>query len=153
MPFDPSWPPTNAELESAPTRNQFNSLKALIDGLQAQVNGLLPIGIVIGYAKNLASLPALPGTWAECNGQVLNDSESPLDGATLPDLNVTQRFLRGSVSSGDTGGTERHTHGFQSGVGALSGGEINVAQNQFPGTTEENHLPPYYELVFIIRVR
>jgi type II secretory pathway pseudopilin PulG len=37
MPFDPNWPPTNAEVESAPFRNQFNSLKALIDDLQSQV--------------------------------------------------------------------------------------------------------------------
>ena len=38
MPFDPTWPPQNAEIESAPFRNQFNSLKALIDALQSQVD-------------------------------------------------------------------------------------------------------------------
>ena len=37
MAFDPNWPPTNAEVESAPFRNQFNSLKALIDAQAAQI--------------------------------------------------------------------------------------------------------------------
>ena len=37
MAFDPNWPPTNAEVESAPFRNQFNSLKALNDAQAAQI--------------------------------------------------------------------------------------------------------------------
>jgi hypothetical protein len=32
--FDPTYPPANAEIESAPLRNQFNALKALIDAIQ-----------------------------------------------------------------------------------------------------------------------
>ena len=40
MPFDPTWPPTNAEVESAPFRNQFNSLKDLIDGEQTLISAL-----------------------------------------------------------------------------------------------------------------
>ncbi|MBL9131640.1 MAG: hypothetical protein JNG86_10600 [Verrucomicrobiaceae bacterium] len=44
MPFDPSYPPTNAEIESAPLRGNFNGLKDLIDALQsitaAQVDGV-----------------------------------------------------------------------------------------------------------------
>jgi hypothetical protein len=35
--FDPTYPPTNALIESAPLRAQFNSLKALIDAM-ASVN-------------------------------------------------------------------------------------------------------------------
>ena len=31
--FDPTYPPTNALIESAPLRGQFNSLKALIDAI------------------------------------------------------------------------------------------------------------------------
>jgi hypothetical protein len=50
MPFDPTYPPTNAPLQSAPMRGQLNSLKALIDLLQsitaAQIDGVntLPPG-------------------------------------------------------------------------------------------------------------
>ena len=31
--FDPSYPPANAEIESAPLRSQFNGLKSLIDAV------------------------------------------------------------------------------------------------------------------------
>ena len=35
MSFDPTYPPANAEIESAPLRAQFNGLKALIDAVPA----------------------------------------------------------------------------------------------------------------------
>ena len=42
--FDPTYPPLNADIESAPLRNQFNGLKALIDAVvtltAAQVDGV-----------------------------------------------------------------------------------------------------------------
>lgn len=41
MPFDPTFPATNAPLASATFRDQFNGLKALIDTLTTQVSGLV----------------------------------------------------------------------------------------------------------------
>ena len=42
--FDPTYPPANAEIESAPLRSQFNGLKSLIDAITtvtgAQVDGV-----------------------------------------------------------------------------------------------------------------
>jgi hypothetical protein len=38
MPFDPTYPPANAEIQSAPLRSQFNSLKALIDAITTLTN-------------------------------------------------------------------------------------------------------------------
>jgi hypothetical protein len=38
MPFDPTYPPANAEIDSAPLRSQFNSLKALIDAITTLTN-------------------------------------------------------------------------------------------------------------------
>ncbi len=47
MPFDPNYPPLNAEIESAPLRSQFTSLKALIDALTsinaAQIDGVTTV--------------------------------------------------------------------------------------------------------------
>ncbi len=47
MPFDPTYPPANAEILSAPLRDQFNSLKDLIDTVPtlnaAQVDGVTPL--------------------------------------------------------------------------------------------------------------
>jgi hypothetical protein len=42
--FDPTYPPTNALIESAPLRGQFNSLKALIDAM-ASVNAAVVDGV------------------------------------------------------------------------------------------------------------
>jgi hypothetical protein len=43
MPFDPTYPPTNAEILSAPLRNQFQGLKDLIDAV-ASVNAAVVDG-------------------------------------------------------------------------------------------------------------
>jgi len=40
MPFDANWPPDHAELDGGPFRDQFNSLKALIDAQAAQIADL-----------------------------------------------------------------------------------------------------------------
>ncbi|MBM4254172.1 MAG: tail fiber protein [Deltaproteobacteria bacterium] len=44
--------------------------------------------------------PSLPWGWALCNGSTLSDSESPLNGQLIPNLNLDARFLRGSTVSG-----------------------------------------------------
>jgi hypothetical protein len=156
MAFDPSLPANNSSIISSELRNQFNGLKALIDGLQAQVDGLLPIGIIVGWPKSLSGVPSLPGTWVECNGQVLSDGASPLDGQTIPDLNHAQAFLRGALTSGGMGGATSHGHtvdltGASAGDPGSSGG-LTVHQDIYPTSITE-HLPPYYEVVFVMRVK
>jgi hypothetical protein len=49
----------------------------------------VPVGGIIGWHKSFANVPALPasGKWVECNGQVLADAGSPLNGQTIPNLN------------------------------------------------------------------
>jgi len=72
------------------------------DNFSLLFSRLVPIGAIIAWHKNL--LPEdkheLPDGWVECNGQVLNDPDSLLDGKTIPDLNNSGRFIRGSNSSG-----------------------------------------------------
>jgi len=76
-----------------------------------QYNNGVPIGSIIAWNKNMSGTPALPAEWVECNGQVLSDAESPLNGQTIPNLNSganstfgtttnVGRYLRGSTSSG-----------------------------------------------------
>ena len=69
-----------------------------------------PIGTIIGWAKTITGTPALPSYWVECNGQTLADAESPFNNQAIPNLNSTGRLLRGSATSGTTGGAETHTH-------------------------------------------
>jgi hypothetical protein len=44
MPFDPSYPPANAEIESAPLRAQFTGLKDLIDAIPS-ITGVVVDGV------------------------------------------------------------------------------------------------------------
>ncbi len=118
----------------------------------------------MAWPKSRANIPALPGTWVECNGQVLNDPDSPFHGQTIDDLNGVsgpRRFLRGAATSGGTGGGDSHTHMLQ----ALDGdhGNFNAVSNSsgevnalVPGnyTTEpDNSLPSFYEVIWVMRVK
>lgn len=60
----------------------------------------VPIGAIIAWHKSFTGVPELPENWVECDGSVISDSESLLDGQTLPDLNGDARFLRGGATSG-----------------------------------------------------
>lgn len=82
------------------------------NGTRWQEVGGDPIGSIEAFHKSMPGTPVLPWGWVECNGQVLADPESPYNGQTIPSLNATEKFLRGSAVSGtmqneDIGG---HTH-------------------------------------------
>src|SRR6185436_19450204 len=104
--FDPTKPANYSPLDAAEMRNQLNALKALIDAV-------VPVGSIMAWHKNFANTPPLPGVWAECNGQAIDDPDSPYNGLNVPDLNGAQGgvpvFLRGANASGSTGGNETHS--------------------------------------------
>lgn len=133
--------------------------------------GIIPIGGVVAWCKSLsAALPPLLPNYVECNGQVLADGDSVLNGATIPDLNGTiatnHRFLRGQSTSGGTGGSETHDHtasvsglvvaltagGGYSGTGldTYSGGTCKV---NAPSIGTYSTLPSYYEVVWVMRIK
>ncbi len=60
MPFDPTYPPTNALIESAPLRGQFNGLKDLIDAAS---------GVTSVVIDSVTTLP--PGSPAVVNASVI----------------------------------------------------------------------------------
>jgi uncharacterized protein YjiK len=132
--------------------------------------GEIPIGGVIAWLKSFSGVPALSTAYVECNGQVLSDAASPLNGQTIPNLNnsgggATNRFLRGATTSGGTGGTEDHTHTItnlntgteNSTYTACSGADAVAAAGHIhdvSGTSDSaSTLPSYYEVVWIIRVK
>jgi len=101
------------EAESQITQQKSAAGAASAPSVQVEV----PIGTILPWHGDLSGVPVLPDEFLECNGQTVDDSESLLDGVTLPDLNVgsgTGRFLRGST--GTTGTTQAsqnisHNHG------------------------------------------
>jgi hypothetical protein len=67
---------------------------------------IVPIGLIAPFFGSPGNLPA---GWRVCDGSVVNDSESSLNGQTLP--NLSQRFVRGLAtgeSVGAVGGQDVH---------------------------------------------
>lgn len=111
-----------------------------------------PVGAVVAWCKSLPGVPQdLPSGWVECNGQTLDDAESPLNGQTIPPMNGTnddnKRFLRGATASGGTGGSSSHGHGTRTVEGWVEHGAASVYNSG------SSHIPPYYEVVWIMRVK
>jgi len=137
-----------------------------------------PIGSIVAWAKSLSGVPNLAEGWVECDGSVLVDALSPLNGQTIPDLNGGI-FLEGRETSGATGGSATptdHFHTIASNFGSASPAHSNVDgtsgtfvaqkrnQNLDSNTdtfyrtktsdsaSTENR-PPFYTVVWIMRVR
>jgi hypothetical protein len=121
------------------------------------LGGNVPIGGVIGWVKSYSSTPQrLNESYVECNGQTLSDVQSPYNGQVLPDLNVAaQRFLRGSSTSGSTGGSETHTHVISASSISVDSNiqNVNALSSLNSPSTATSTLPTYYELVWVMRVK
>jgi len=136
--------------------------------------GDVPIGSILSWAKTMSGVPTLPSSFVECNGQVLVDANSTLNGQTIPDLNGDNRFLRGKTTSGGTGGSETHNHiqtlAVASGGICMSSAAFGIGGNIQPitnsaaagsvggsinldATSSTSTLPTYYEIVWIMRIK
>ncbi len=122
--------------------------------------GIVPIGSFLPWHKSFANTPALPNGWVECNGQVLNDPRSPYNGQTIPNLNGDNRFLRGNTTSGGTGGSTTHNHtGSTGGQSGMQGNNHSMHDiylltgDHTHGISADGHLPPYLDVVWIMRVK
>jgi len=135
----------------------------------SEINIFSPIGTISPWLKSYTNTPALTGAWVECNGQVLSDADSVYNGQTIPDINGytgTQRFLRGGGSSdgstptasGDTGGSDTmaHTHNTNAASNpnnASDGSRNYAAIGVVTAASNTENRPPFYEVVWIIRVK
>jgi hypothetical protein len=114
----------------------------------------VPIGTVVAWVRDLPSPSpdlTLPSGWVLCSGQVLADSASPLNGRTIPNLNGNNLFLRGDTASGGTGGSDSHDHGGYSDDTAA--GSDYQSTSYYSQTSNVSNLPPYYEVLWVMRVR
>jgi len=116
----------------------------------------VPIGTIIMWDKSLTGVPTLSAGWHECDGSVLSDAESLLNGTTLPSLQAARVYLRGNATSGGTGGANTHSHSTSSGGTASVFGAVanyNMVGNPTAGTSSASSEPPYIIMVPIIRVK
>lgn len=114
---------------------------------------IIPIGGVIAWVNSIPGMPSLPAGWVECNGQTLDDPESPLNGQIIPNLNGENRFLRGGITSGATGGSETHRHKITFDKEGYDPGTSWYSSTQTIWTPYANHLPPFYEVVWIMKIK
>lgn len=127
-----------------------------------------------GDDYTIFKITELPDGWLECDGSVIDDYNSPLNGETLPDLNGSNQMLRGNTDgSGRTGGNATHNHQWKGSTTASydSGGglAVTVWQTANPAggatryvvtsvspnawTNKIDGSPPYYEVVWIMRIK
>jgi len=144
---------------NAPQNPDEAATKSYVDNTGVGA-GTVPIGGIVPWFKDFTNVPSLPDEFAECNGQTLNDAESPLDGQTLPDLNGSSgknRFLRGDTTSGETGGSATSTHNHSMG-GEFSDREDGLSEavsnlDATTGSTTIDTVPPYTDTVMVMRVK
>lgn len=134
---------TNGTLPDAdPVMDNFNYL----------ITKAVPVGTVVAWLKSATGTPALPAEWVECNGQILSDAGSVYNGQTIPDLNGGNRFLRGSATSGTTGGAETHTHSLDI-FDYVGNGATQRYVSSANTVSSSSSLPPYYEVVWIMKIK
>lgn len=118
--------------------------------------GDAPIGSILAWAKTLAGVPNLAEGWVECDGSVLVDAQSSLNGQTLPDLNGGV-FMRGDTTSGGTGGSDTmaHTHTLTGNAELVITGaaQWRIDSKTTSAASNTENRPPYYNVVWIMRVR
>lgn len=114
------------------------------------------VGATLEWAKSFPGIAGLLPWYVEHNGQTLSDAQSIFNGQVILNLNGvsggTQRFLRGSITSGTTGGAATHTHTRGAPAGNIALGVCNLACPKFMLDFQSNN-PPNYELVYIFCVK
>jgi|GEM_PF-5788698 len=94
-----------AERGKASSRTDASvGLIAQVDKLEKELQILrstkvAPVGSIIAWDRDNQRTPMRGlenDAWVQCNGQILNDAESPYNGMRIPELNNSRRFLRGT---------------------------------------------------------
>lgn len=116
--------------------------------------GTVMIGGILPWFKSFTNTPALPSEYVECNGQTLSDAQSVYNGQIIPTLNTglsSKRWLRGSTTSGTTGGSVNHTHGRGEGGNMAFSPCVSYCPKWL--FDSQPNFAPYYEAVNIFRVK
>jgi len=155
------------ELSSAQVEDENSTLYGLINGqLLSAFSGHL--GEVRQFALSLPG--SVTKAFLQSKNWAICDGTTPVtQGITTPTIAVTpdlsNKFIRASDDdvSGAMGGAETHDHTYSgttdiynSGnlADSTGGGAVNGHDHDYSGTTDgASNIPPYYELVFFIKVK
>lgn len=123
----------------------------------------IPIGGIVAWLQDFTGTPALPKTYTICDGHAISDPDSPYNGKNTPDLKYL--YLMGGAVSGNSGGANTHVHT----SGTLVNGRNLTTVVATPGLTSvaaDGHihnitgntgsaasLPPYYSVVWVMRIK
>lgn len=143
-------------------------------GITNSSSPVVPIGAILPWLKSLSGTVSLPANFVECNGQTISDVDSVYNNVAIPDLNTTNRFLRGASTSGSTGGAETvtlttaelpaHTHPLTM-YNANGGGSAGIQESSASGGSGGqvtgsagsggafSILPKYYTVCWILRIK
>lgn len=106
-------------------------VSASLNGQNLTTFGLVPIGTVLDWYNTPSINLTLPSNFVVCNGQLINDSDSPFNNTNIP--NLSYQFISAVQTPqevGKTGGSSQftinaattseggeHNHGFQGNIG------------------------------------
>jgi hypothetical protein len=139
--------------------------------MQNWLNRAIPIGYLLFHhsGQTLANGSPIPtpnsDTWVLCDGSLITDVNSPLNGQFAPDLRKI--FLKGAATTGSTGGQTTinlsHSHGNtlvaksdKGNINGRSGGDYNGGTNHThtintKWSSAEPIIPPFKELQIYMR--
>jgi hypothetical protein len=160
-------------LDNIPGKKIFNQRDVRETPFSKLTGGAaVPVGTILPWAKTLTGTPALPDGYVQCDGQVLSDGDSVYNGQTIPDLNGGNRFLRGNSTSGTTGGSATNSTNLRINASYTGNSSGSGEYGYVPGNTLQlrgaggsnfdrvgadtdtfNILPPYFNIVWIMRIK
>lgn len=153
------------------------ALEAYATAEETLLGEIFPVGTIIPYhgdTKNNAALTA-KGWWI-CDGRIVTDEKAPVwNGKATP--NLTDRFVTGGITAGETGGSrsveippqeirsrttgkwddehplpDGHPDALMHRALSLTGGKPFYSVGTFP-KTDVPFKPLYYRLVLLLKVR
>lgn len=127
-------------------------LRNVYIGYQAQISPSvfgIDIGEITWRADNIPGCPAAPPNLQKCDGAIINNALSPMNGQNTP--NMVGAFPRGANASGGTGGASSATI-ILTGVDADVLDCVPGGSNRLHKTYTVNTLPPYVDLVPYMRI-
>ena len=119
------------------------ALEEVSDDISDLDDKVCPIGGIVAWHKSMTGTPALSDRWVECDGTVINDADSPMNGETLPDLNGDTAFIRGGAASSNTmqdHALEDHEHL----ANVRSDGGSNANKLRSASTSGGSAISPHY---------